>query len=432
MKNFKFLSYLLIAASSLVFMQCTSDYQAIPGQDGKDGIDGVDGIDGLDGVSAQVCIDCHNSSYRGEIQDAYDVSQHANGSSWARGTSGSCARCHNNQGYIDYLTGNFYELDTSGDPNPYLVDEGGIPLRDENNNLIANPDYNPNYGELPRDENNRIIYIQSANWEGYALTTPITCTGCHNPAAGHRSFDFENDGNDYALRNINPIDLYIDPSITIDMTNAVDPLGLSNTCINCHQPRNQYDVPVGTGDYTITSKRFGPHHGPQSTMLEGILGANIAGSTGYPGRASSPHRTGASCTTCHMGPTMEIDSRLVGGHTYNPTLSTCVECHDTMTEAQFLEISYKGVEKRGGIAAWSDYWVLEELLEAKGYIDSSGYVLGQDGINSASNSNPLVVPVAHAQAIWNYKTLEEDQSKGVHNPEYTEALLKNSIEALQN
>ena len=131
MKNFKFLSYLLIAASSLVFMQCTSDYQAIPGQDGKDGkdgIDGVDGIDGLDGVSAQVCIDCHNSEYRGEIQDAYDVSQHAVGSSWARGTNGSCARCHNNQGYIDYLTGNFYELDTSGDPNPYLVDEGGIPM----------------------------------------------------------------------------------------------------------------------------------------------------------------------------------------------------------------------------------------------------------------------------------------------------------------
>ena len=426
MKNFKFLSYLLIAASSLVFMQCTSDYQAIPGQDGIDGIDGKDGIDGLDGVSAQVCIDCHNSTYRGEIQDAYDVSQHANGSSWARGTSGSCARYHNNQGYIDYLTGNFYELDTSGDPNPYLVDEGGIPLRDENNNLIANPDYNPNYGELPRDENNRIIYIQSANWEGYALTTPITCTGCHNPAAGHRSFDFENDGNDYALRNIGAIDLYIDPSITIDMTNAVDPLGLSNTCINCHQPRNSYDVPAGTGDYTITSRRFGPHHGPQSTMLEGILGANIAGSTGYPGRASSPHRTGASCTTCHMGPTMEIDGGLVGGHTYNPTLNTCVECHDTMTETQFLTIS------EFGITAWSDYTILEELLEAKGYINSSGYVIGQDGINYASNSNPLVVPVAHAQAIWNYKILDSDQSKGVHNPEYTEALLKNSIEALQN
>ena len=433
MKNFKLINYLLIAASSLVFMQCTSDYQAIkgdPGEDGIDGIDGIDGVDGLDGVSAQVCIDCHSSSFRTQIQDQYDVSQHASGSSWARGTSGSCARCHNNQGYIDLLTGVFYEIDESGDPNEYLVDDAGVPIVDANGNYIPNPDYNENYGDYAKDANGN--YIPSANWSGYALTSPITCTGCHNPSRGHRSFDFENDGNDYALRNVNPIDLYIDSSVTIDMTNSVDPLGLSNTCINCHQPRNSYDVPTGTGDYTITSRRFGPHHGPQSTMLEGIMGANIPGTTGYPGRASSMHRTGASCTTCHMGPTMEIDSRLVGGHTYNPTLSTCIQCHDTMTETQFLEITYKGEEKRGGIDAWSDYYILHDLLEAKGYINSSGYVLGNDGINYASNSNPLVVPVAHAQAIWNYKTLEEDQSKGIHNPTYTEALLKNSIEAIQN
>ena len=32
----------------------------------------------------------------------------------------------------------------------------------------------------------------------------------------------------------------------------------------------------------------------------------------------------------------------------------------------------------------------------------------------------------------NYKTLDEDKSKGVHNPKYVEALLKNSIEAIQN
>ena len=37
-----------------------------------------------------------------------------------------------------------------------------------------------------------------------------------------------------------------------------------------------------------------------------------------------------------------------------------------------------------------------------------------------------------AQAAWNYMTLYEDQSKGVHNPNYAKALLKNSIEALQN
>ena len=42
-----------------------------------------------------------------------------------------------------------------------------------------------------------------------------------------------------------------------------------------------------------------------------------------------------------------------------------------------------------------------------------------------------VGPAKVAQAIWNYKTLEEDKSHGVHNPGYAKALLKNSIEALQ-
>ena len=47
-------------------------------------------------------------------------------------------------------------------------------------------------------------------------------------------------------------------------------------------------------------------------------------------------------------------------------------------------------------------------------------------------SNTGIFPTAAAQAAWNYKTLEEDQSKGTHNPGYSKALLKNSLEALQN
>jgi hypothetical protein len=37
-----------------------------------------------------------------------------------------------------------------------------------------------------------------------------------------------------------------------------------------------------------------------------------------------------------------------------------------------------------------------------------------------------------AMAAWNYKSAEQDHSRGIHNPDYTKALLKNSIEALQN
>ena len=361
-----------------MFLQCTSDKPIYaPGIDGEDGINGVDGIDG---VGAAECIACHASSHLNPITDAWRDSGHGSGGSWARGTSNSCAQCHNNEGYIDYLSGEFFQTDTDGD---LVLDINGDPI----------PTINP---------------------DGYLVSNPITCTGCHN---NHRSFDFENDGNDYAVRNIDPVKLQLDPTIVIDFSNSSDELGLSNACITCHQPRTSYPIPSGTADVTITSQRYGPHHSSQATMLEGVLGANLAGSEAYPSPGSATHRADASCTSCHMG---ESDMASEGGHTWKPGLNACTTCHTGMTE---IPESIAGFD--------SAYTELENLLLAAGYIDSSGYVQGANGGN-ASSSNPLVVPVAHAQAIWNYKTIYEDQSHGIHNPGYTRALLANSIEALQD
>lgn len=379
MKNFKLILNLLVVATSFMFFQCTSEYTPIAGADGIDGVDGVDGIDGSN-ADAALCITCHASSHLNPIIDAVASSGHGSGGSWARGTSTSCAQCHNNEGYLDYLSGRFFKTDDAGD---YLEDVNGDPI----------PTVNP---------------------DGYAVSNPISCTGCHD---SHRSFDFENDGNDYAVRNIDPVKLDLDPTIVIDFSSSsADPLGLSNACITCHQPRTSYAIPAGTADVTITSQRYGPHHGPQATLYEGVMGANIAGSTGYPGVASSAHRTGASCTSCHMGESTEVTE---GGHTWMPSVNSCVTCHDSMTEIP---------EGISGFA--EDFQTLHDLLFNAGYISESGYVQGAAGGN-ASSSNPLVVPVAVAQAIWNYKTLAEDKSNGIHNPEYTRALLANSLEALE-
>lgn len=360
MKNFKLILNLTIVVTSFMFFQCTSEYTPIAGADGKDGIDGSN-------ADAALCITCHSSSHRDPIINAYESSGHGSGSSWARGTSASCAQCHNNEGYLDYLSGRFFKTDDTGD---YLEDVNGDPI----------PTVNP---------------------DGYAVSNPISCTGCHD---AHRSFDFENDGNDYAVRNIDPVKLDLDPTIVVDFSNSADPLGLSNACITCHQPRTSYAIPTGTADYEITSSRFGPHHGPQATLYEGIMGANIAGSEGYPGVASSTHRTGASCTSCHMGESTEVTQ---GGHTWVPSEDACITCH---TNGVPSEVS--------GYAA--DFQTLHDLLLAEGAITATG--------STVSGTYPVKV----AQAVWNYKTLEEDKSNGVHNPAYAKALLKNSIEALNN
>ncbi|MGB5263343.1 MAG: hypothetical protein WBN28_07055, partial [Lutimonas sp.] len=129
------------------------------------------------------------------------------------------------------------------------------------------------------------------------------------------------------------------------------------------------------------------------------------------------HRTGSSCTACHMS---DSSSESHGLHTFSPALESCTACHTNMTEIP---------EEINGYT--EEFKALENLLLAKGYIGEDGYVKGPNGEN-ASSTNPLVVSAQDASAIWNYKTLYEDQSHGIHNPTYTRALLKNSIEALQN
>ncbi|WP_420321172.1 hypothetical protein [Flagellimonas sp.] len=372
MRNSKFTKILMLVASGFFLIQCTSDLEIpdpIVGPAGQDGIDGVDGIDGADGTAS--CVTCHSNATRDPIKASFAISLHGTGTSFARGSSANCAQCHGEAGFIDYV-------------------ETGI----------VNP-------------------------EGYENPVPINCSTCHDK---HGTFDFENDGLDYALRNIDPVTLVIDESTEIDFG------GSSNNCITCHQPRNSYVIPAenGTGKYVITSTRFGPHHGPQSTVLEGIMGANLAGSVGYPGVGAATHRTGSSCVACHMGPSSDTNKGL---HSWNPTAQACISCHPNGAPDEINGFT-------------SDFETLEQLLtqvvgeeyaeDAEGdpVFDVDGNPVGNGtpvvGIIIDGRSQTGIFTTAEAQAAWNYMTALEDKSKGIHNPDYIRALLKNSIEALQD
>jgi len=339
----------MILASSLMFIQCTSDPiegpQGIAGVDGIDGTNGVNGVNGASGTAS--CVACHSESHRTPIEASYAKSDHAVGANVAY-TSGagrsSCGRCHNNEGYINYITGK------------------------------------------------PAVEIFNA--------TPVSCTTCHSK---HSTFDFANDGHDYALRNIDAVKLDLtDVTYTIDYNNS------SNNCVSCHQARSK--APVDTdndGLYLQTSSRFYPHYSGQSTFLEGIQGAVIAnGSTVIPPVGSAAHRTGASCTACHMAASTDGQTGL---HTFKASFSApiCKTCHTTVP----TEVA--------GLAA--DMVTLHNKLVTLGLIK-------EDGSTIVQTAN---VPFKTAQALWNYKTVEEDQSKGVHNPKYAKALIKNALEAVQ-
>ena len=324
---------------------------------GPAGADGTDGTDGTNGVDGNVtCLACHSNEKMNLIESQYETSIHALSPHTpdptyiyaGRGDSRkSCAVCHTHEGFVEVV---FTGRDTLTD--------------------------------------------------GLAAPTRIGCETCHS---GHVSFDFETDGQDYALRT--------NKGVKVNAISAngylVDLGSNSNLCVNCHQPRTGAPTANGDGNFAITSSRYGPHHGPQGTLLEGVGGYEtiVSGGVSYPGTKSHQHRA-AGCTTCHMKD---------GDHSFEPSLDACKVCHSSATD----------FDVKGFQSEIEDLLVeLKALLITKGALSATGSVIG-------SSSNPNVLPIDVAGALFNYITVEEDRSLGVHNPDYIEALLKNSIKALE-
>ena len=304
-----------------------------------EGPEGPAGEDGIDGNA--ICLECHNSTTQDLVAEQYEESTHATSNLMYTGETVyqyanrvDCAKCHTNEGFIETQhTG----LDT-------VAAAFGIPTR-------------------------------------------IQCETCHD---FHESLDFETDGEDYAMRKTTPIALVMDEGAT-----TIDFGDNSNLCGECHQPRTE--APTGTADFTVTSTHYGPHHGPQATLVEGIKGYEVAGTETYPS-SQHAHRTGASCVTCHM-------------HEQNHTMEASLDaCNDGLTDFDYNDVQTT-VENK--LAA------LQSALQTAGLLDADGEIITG------------TYPVEHVGALYNYEMIIDDKSMGVHNPPYITALLQNSIEALQ-
>jgi hypothetical protein len=152
------------------------------------------------------------------------------------------------------------------------------------------------------------------------------------------------------------------------------------------------------GMIEITSTHWGPHHGPQSSMLMGLAGAGLEGSP-----SAHYSMVGDTCVACHLG---EGDD-----HSFDPSVSACTGCH---ADAENFDINGVQTEVEAMLHE------LEEYLIGAGWLDEEGH--------------PAVtsIPEGEANALWNWIYIaHEDKSLGVHNPSYTKALLEAALEAMK-
>ncbi len=341
----KTLFRLLTIAALVLFVIPSCVKEGPAGMDGVNGADGTDGADGADGADGTAfCMTCHTESVVTTISSEWGGSLHALGTSFAyAGGRKDCSRCHSGDGFI--------------------------------------------------------TYIETAAADTTTSTKPITCEACHSHGSSDIPSFQDDDGNPVFVRTTEPVSLIIDMGKTIDFGNE------SNLCVNCHQPRTAYPVPDTDGNFTITNSHYGPHHGPQSTVLMGLGMYAFSGSATIPGEGAHTHST-VGCVTCHM----DMDE---GKHTFGePYLDACTQCHGDVTDA---DINDKQTEVLSLMTR------LHDLLDAKGVFDAV----------ENSEETAAVMPVNDARAYYNYLTVEEDRSEGAHNADYVIAILTNTIETLE-
>lgn len=233
--------------------------------------------------------------------------------------------------------------------------------------------------------------------------TPIGCFTCHDP---HNKLDF-------SVRKPAPVNHAVYLS-----GDGVYNKGKSNLCANCHQARDRApkieDFPATPG-----SIHWGPHHGPQSNILNGDIAYDF-GEGAYHNHPYHPNAPNG-CVQCHMAlPVENGELGLTGGHTWrmeydgqHNTDGCNVEgCHKLDPLEDF---SHNGLQAE-----------IEELLDEIGTLATQAGLL-EDGEPIADRTYTK----EEIGIVFNYLNIEEDRSMGVHNPTYVEEMLERTLTHVQ-
>lgn len=216
----------------------------------------------------------------------------------------------------------------------------------------------------------------------------------------------------------------------VELANGVEfDNGQANLCANCHRSRTDVTTIV---DGVEADARFGPHHGVQGDLVEGTGGYEFDGytynQTNHKGVVTD------ACVGCHMAQLPEVhDGYAVGGHSWNMVdeetgsemgEALCGSCHADAEEYDFE--ANADYDHDGTIEGYQ--------TEVVGLLDSLAILLVDAGLLDADHV-PVEQEIADgnaAGALYNWVTVEEDRSEGIHNFKYIVDLLQSSIEYLDD
>lgn len=372
----------MFVAVMFIFASCTKEGPAGPsGANGTDGTDGTNGTDGVDGTAG--CITCHDADQTISLKEfQWESSMHAAGTALSRSSSASCAGCHSEQG--------FFQTD----------------------------------GNNPETED---------TWEGVDDPMLLTCFTCH-PV--HET---------YTYADVQDLNYPEQPNwaVTHDKTIDMD-LGKANLCAHCHQSRTR--TPVVDMDnldamYSGISTHYGPHYSPQANLMGSFGAYEIPGSASY--TAENYHLNAEDgCVSCHM---RYSTANGTGGHNMTIDASgdlgnSCKQCHDSGNGAQdkyeeyyhevFATIDHG--DDGNTLNTTSYYTKLGDALTAMGvYTKVVDSVAGEPEDVHYNINTGLEINGTVTAAMFNHRYLYQDHSHGMHNPWYAEALLKNSLAAVE-
>jgi len=244
-----------------------------------------------------------------------------------------------------------------------------------------------------------LTYERGTNTEGMkeADLTQNGCQSCHDPHG--------NTPTGHQLRTI--------PADTLANGVSYGDLEEGKICVTCHMARR--DVNVYTQS-NVSSSHWGPHHSPQGDVL---IGTN-AGTFGIPYITGSHKNIEGGCVGCHMAETTDtgtVTRDKVGGHTWNlhyestnyDHVTGCLSCHPGVTSFDDF-IAPADYDGDNTIEPWQK--------EVEGCLTNLRIALPPVGLDSlnwhliAADSNNVTL----RKRYWNYLLIEDDLSKGMHNP----------------